>query len=327
MSKNFLRHPIVDGLRKSHGKNCDAYANLEARYAMKVMKTKFEKESQRYRGMLDLAIEAEYLSHLSHPNIIKLRGTLFCESSVKESAYFLVLDRLYETLDEKIEVIWPKEYKGLTGPFAFIGNDKSKSRRLYLDRLVVAHDLSTVFRYLHEKRIVYRDLKPENIGFDIRGDVKLFDFGLCKELPPSKSKNEVFKLSVKTGSIPYMSPEVMMGQKYNERADIFSFGILLWEIFSLKIPFQGFNRYDFIEKVCKKKMRPGTNIKCPPLIKQLMQEMWEHDAAKRPEFNRTSNVIRGDLNDISEGLNASIRDRTSHLMNRSRNSMRMRASK
>lgn len=128
----------------------------EARYAMKVMKTKFEIETQRYRGMLDLAIEAEYLSHLSHPNIIKLRGTLFCESSVKESAYFLVLDRLYETLDEKIEVIWPKEYKGLTGPFAFIGNDKSKSRRLYLDRLIVAHDLSTVFRYLHEKRIVYR---------------------------------------------------------------------------------------------------------------------------------------------------------------------------
>lgn len=124
-----------------------------------------------------------------------------------------------------------------------------------------------------------------------------------------------------------MGPEVMLGQKYNERADIFSFGILLWEIFSLKIPFQGFNRYDFIEKVCKKKMRPGTNIKCPPLIKQLMQEMWEHDAAKRPEFNRTSNVIRGELNDISEGLNASIRDRTSHLMNRSRNSMHMRASK
>ena len=119
----------------------------------------------------------------------------------------------------------------------------------------------------------------------------------------------------------------MMGQKYNERADVFSFGILLWEIFSLKIPFQGFNRYDFIEKVCKKNLRPATNIKCPPLVKQLMQEMWEHDAAKRPEFTRISNVIRGELNDISEGLNASIRDRTSHLMNRSRNSMHMRASK
>ena len=68
-------------------------------------------------------------------------------------------------------------------------------------------------------------------------------------------------------------------------------------------------------------MQPGTNIKYPSLIKQLMQEIWEHDAAK-PEFRRTSDVSRGELNDdISEGLNAS------HLMKRSRNSIHLRASK
>jgi|AntRauTorckE5430_2_1112549.scaffolds.fasta_scaffold13269_2 serine/threonine protein kinase len=125
-----------------------------ARYAVKKMKLKFDDEKQRCRGMLDLAIEAEYLSHLAHPNIIKMRGSLFCDSNVRDSEFCIVLDRLYDTLQEKIDSKWPKEYKSLTGPFAMIGKDRGKMRRLFLDRMIVAHDLSTAFRYLHSKRCV-----------------------------------------------------------------------------------------------------------------------------------------------------------------------------
>ena len=135
MSKSFLRHK-------------------SARYAVKQMKVKFDDEKQRCRGMFDLAIEAEYLSHLAHPNIIKMRGSLFCESDVKDSRFCIVLDRLNDTLQEKIDAIWPKEYKSLTGPFAMIGKDRGKMTRLFLDRMIVAHDLSSAFRYLHSKRCV-----------------------------------------------------------------------------------------------------------------------------------------------------------------------------
>lgn len=297
-----------------------------ARYAIKRMKKNFDDEKAKCRGMLDLAIEAEYLSRLSHPNIVKMRGSLDCESNVKDEGFYIVLDRLYETLQQKIDIIWPKEYK--IGPFGLIGKDKGKLRRMFLERMIVAHDLSSVFRYLHSKRIIYRDLKPENIGFDVRGDVKLFDFGLCKELPNISGHDgpsQIYKLTARTGSIPYMAPECMLGQKYNQYVDAFSFGMLLWEIFALKIPFKGFNRYDFIERVCKgPKLRPDGTIKCPPLTKGIMKECWDHDAKKRPDFNRISMVIRGEMNDMTEGLNASVRDRTTHLMNRSRNSMHSR---
>jgi len=127
--------------------------NNSARYAIKMMKQKFDEEKFRYRGMLDLAIEAEYLSHLAHPNIIKMRGSLVCDSRVKEPGFFIVIDWLCETLQQRIDEIWPKEYKGMIGPFG-IGKDKGKIRRFYLDRMMVAHDLSSVFRYLHSNGYV-----------------------------------------------------------------------------------------------------------------------------------------------------------------------------
>lgn len=133
-------------------KNCTR--DEASRYAVKKMKQKFDNEKQRCRGQFDLAIECLYLAHLAHPNIIKMRGFLSCESSVKEPGFFIVLDRLYDTLQQKIDDKWPKQYKSLTGPFGMIGKDKDKLRKLFLDRLIVAYDLSTVFRYLHSKRCV-----------------------------------------------------------------------------------------------------------------------------------------------------------------------------
>ena len=331
--------------REHMAQNC--IRNNHSRYAVKKIKQKFEDEKFRYRGMFDLAIEAEYLSHLAHPNIIKMRGSLFCDSTspVQDAGFYIVLDRLFDTLQQKIDESWPNEYKGMSSGMGvgdtlggLLGSknknkNKSKQVNLFLDRMMVAHDLAAVFRYLHSKGIIYRDLKPENIGFDIRGDVKLFDFGLCKEIPnfssssssTHKLNNQLYKLTVRTGSIPYMAPECMLGQKYNHKVDIFGFGILLWEMFALKIPFKGFNRYDFIHKVCKgPKMRPDTKIKCPTLTKGIMLECWHEDPKLRPEFSRITAILRGEMNDMTEENHGSIRDRTQHLMDRSKVSMHAR---
>lgn len=55
--------------------------------------------------------------------------------------------------------------------------------------------------------VVYRDLKPDNIGFDVRGDVKIFDFGLSRQIPSGKSKDGLYKMTGDTGSPRYMAPE------------------------------------------------------------------------------------------------------------------------
>lgn len=83
--------------------------------------------------------------------------------------------------------------------------------------------------------IIYRDVKPDNIGFDVRGEIKVFDFdmGLAKELQDSeRNKDGTYNLTGFTGSIRYMAPEVAKSQPYNLSADVYSYGMLLWHVFA-----------------------------------------------------------------------------------------------
>jgi serine/threonine protein kinase len=171
-------------------------------------------------------------------------------------------------------------------------------------------------------RLVYRDIKPENLGIDIRGDVKVFDFGLTKSLDRKhKVKNGYgYKLTGKTGSIPYMAPEVAMGKPYDREADVFSFAILLWEIMSLKWAFNGYSRTDYFRKVVKHNERLPVKSKWPAMIRTIIMEAWDKDPQRRPTMKRVGALIRGFLGDIATDDEAII-NRTQHMMNRSRRSM------
>ena len=89
--------------------------------------------------------------------------------------------------------------------------------------------------------------KPENIGFDIRDDLKVFDFGLCSELRRKDlvigSDPATYKLTEECGTFRYMAPEVEMGLPYNQTADVYSFAILVSYVSSnknSKIPVSSF---------------------------------------------------------------------------------------
>ena len=149
----------------------NVYRAGKARYAIKRLRTDLsltEDGASQYRGMLDLALEAEFLSHMHHPNIIRMRGRMACTNPVWTEGYFLVLDRLYGTLEEVIEGRWKEEVKKHSKFLGFKKKDKEQIRQLFQERLIVAYDIASVFRYLHENRIMYRDIKSENIGFDVR---------------------------------------------------------------------------------------------------------------------------------------------------------------
>lgn len=156
----------------------------------------------------------------------------------------------------------------------------------------------------------------ENIGFDIRGDVKIFDFGLCRSLEEKdKVKGEGYKLTSKTGSIPYMAPEVVLNKPYDKSADVFSFGILLWELLTLDWAFNGLSTKDFFIEVAKHGRRPPLPKYSPPMTRSILQEAWHENPSLRPTMKRMGAVIRGELEDIDS--DAEVLNRTNHMINRS----------
>ena len=141
----------------------------DARYAIKMLRKDLDM-AVRQQGKLDLAIEVKFLEVISHPNIVKMRGISSGEAI--QNDYFLILDRLYETLEEKISNEWAQEHNLCRVSF-ILGCRKSKkkiARRkdFLIKRIVVALDLACALRYLHQNLLIYRDIKSENIGFDVR---------------------------------------------------------------------------------------------------------------------------------------------------------------
>ena len=175
---------------------------------------------------------------------------------------------------------------------------------------------------------MYRDIKPENFGFDVRGDVKVFDFGLSKSLANSlRAKDHRgkhlygYNLTPRTGSVPYIAPEVVEAEPYDTKCDVFSFSILLWEIMSLKLAYKGYSRREYLYRVCRAKERMALKREWPPLTRLAIKEGWEHDPQRRPDMNRIAGMLRGDMNDMSD--KTMVRQRTLHMRDRSMNSFRL----
>jgi serine/threonine protein kinase len=182
----------------------------DPRYAIKQLSADVVRNPQKcLQGMMDLAIETRFLCALQHTNIVKCRG--LSKTGPFHEDYFILLDRLYDTLETRIETKWKSRQS-----FSHSSVGKlvapSQQSKLWEERLLYAFDLSAAVGYLHAQNILYRDLKPENIGFDCRNDIKLFDFGLCREVKDrdrvtaTDSPVELYRLTADTGSPRYMAP-------------------------------------------------------------------------------------------------------------------------
>ena len=90
----------------------------------------------------------------------------------------------------------------------------------------------------HEKGIIHRDIKPENIMLTKSGNVKIMDFGLAKRNDPSEA-SRLTRTGTTLGTVGYMSPEQVQGQDVDHRSDIFSLGVVLYEMLSGESPFKG----------------------------------------------------------------------------------------
>jgi hypothetical protein len=117
-----------------------------------------------------------------------------------------------------------------------------------------------------------------------------------------------------------MAPEVVLKTPYNEKCDVFSFGILLYEIISLKPAFPNAKKgNEFVTKVVKGGMRPQMKKSCPPLTKQVLQKSWLASQKDRPSMETICTLIEKDLEDL-KGADI-IKSRSHHLMNISAHSI------
>lgn len=132
-------------------------------------------------------------------------------------------------------------------------------------------------------------MKPQNIGFDTKGTVKIFDFGLAREYSQDAHGHNAVKprlMTGETGTPRYMAPEVAtLSRTYSFPADVYSFSILLWQIITNRIPFGNITCPKiFKQKVVLGNRRPKLKFVESEPLKHLMEASWSSDPNMRPTF-------------------------------------------
>ena len=148
--------------------------------------------------------------------------------------------------------------------------------------------------YLHQNNILLRDLKPHNIGFDRDGNVRLFDFGLAREMDCDHTPDN--RMGGVAGSYRYMSPEVALGQGCCFGSDVYSYGIVLWELLTLEKPFEKIGTSAKIkEKVARKGVRPSLRGIPTASLRNLLKDCWATSALRRPNFTEVCMVLAAEI--------------------------------
>ncbi|KAJ9546048.1 hypothetical protein OSB04_025755 [Centaurea solstitialis] len=151
--------------------------------------------------------------------------------------------------------------------------------------LKIAIHVSKGMNYLHENNIIHRDLKSANLLMDENGIVKVSDFGVARV------QNKSSVMTAETGTYRWMAPEVIEHRPYNHKADVFSFGIVLWELLTQKLPYTNLTPLQAAIGVVQKGLRPAIPKNAHPEIVALLERCWHQDPSLRPEFSEIITIL------------------------------------
>lgn len=177
--------------------------------------------------------------------------------------------------------------------------DVLESRRSGLDLATafkILRDAARGMDFLHKRGIIHRDLKAANLLIDEYDVVKVCDFGVARLKPTSLStteKSQKFsaEMTAETGTYRWMAPEVLEHKPYNHKADVYSFGITIWEVFTGEVPYRGLTPLQAAVGVVQRGLRPEVPPYVPGNVATLMQQCWHDDPRKRPEFSEVLGIL------------------------------------
>jgi len=232
-------------------------------------------------GMLKLRKEAAILSSVEHPNVVRLIGLSITDSSLQLVTELLPSGNLRSLLsNENMSLSWQK-------------------------RLSFLRDAALGISHLHSLGILHRDIKSSNLLVDVDGRVKVGDFGFAT----AKADNGTL---TRCGTPSWTAPEILSplppaatgeekkgtsdgtGIRYSEKADVYSFGIVMWEVLTRRVPYNDRNMMFVVVEVING-YRPKVPSDCPPMFGDLMQRCWHREPDQRPDLDEVVMFCNSEL--------------------------------
>ncbi|MCL7027926.1 hypothetical protein MKW94_023516 [Papaver nudicaule] len=148
-----------------------------------------------------------------------------------------------------------------------------------------ALDVARGMAYVHGLGFIHRDLKSDNLLISADKSIKIADFGVARIEVQTEG------MTPETGTYRWMAPEMIQHRPYTQKVDVYSFGIVLWELITGMLPFQNMSAVQAAFAVVNKNVRPNVPNDCLPVLSEIMTRCWDANPEVRPPFTEVVRML------------------------------------